>query len=591
MTRATFQGRSARALWAIPALTAGALAWVACSPLNPGHSVAPWLGISALFLPLTFGLALLLRAGRRLHPALGAGAAILGGFVLLGFLRAQTDLVHFGSQPWRSLLILAVLVGAFAVLPLPRGRSSSRDLTAALALLGLLLAELWAAAALPRSLHWHLLGHQRFLGTAVVHLSGRLPSADPEALAPPGLEPLSAASEGAAAVDRADPGERPSVAFILVDTLRADAFTFYGGERREMPRVEDFARRSTYVTDVWANSTWTRPSMASFFTGRLPERLGVLDEDDRLPEAAETLAERFQARGYETAAFVTNPHVGARWGFAQGFDRYHELKGRDAYARAEEVRRRVMEWLNRRDGDAPLFLYVHFMDPHAPYLSGEEPLLGELDRAAYAAELRYLDGHLGAMLEALEERLGDGAVLVLTSDHGEELGEHGRFGHGQSVYPELTRIPAILRVPGAGPGALEVRVEARDLFGLLSAAGEGDRDLRSWGRRVGDQVRSVSSYKTPRSRLTWLWRPYDVIRVRGLQRGDRLIVWNEFGPTEEVYDLSEDPSAFHNLAPATASPGSIVARIDDAVGRWSAPEEGRIDAEELRELRALGYLQ
>lgn len=591
MHRLDSQKQSDPLLWFVPTFGAGALAWVACSPLSPGHSIGDWLGMAVIFLPLTVGGALVSSAFRRGDLVLRVAGALLGGAVLLVFLRAQTDWVHLGSQTWRALSIFALLAAGLVLLPLPTTRSLRRDSLGALGSFALLLGALGFVALAPTDLRWHLYGHQRFLGAIAGHLTDRLPVPLPQqALADSKLRRDSQRNHDLTSEREFSP-DQPSVVLIMIDTLRADAFSFYGGVDDSMPETEAFARRSAVIRDMWTNSTWTRPSVASFFTGRLPEHLGMLDEDDRLADEVETLAERFHAQGHETIAFMTNPHVGEKWGFAQGFEQFHELKGRDGYARAASVRRRVDQWLSNRQGDRPMFLYIHFMDPHTPYLSGNAPRIGQMNREAYRSELRYLDRHLAELLQLLERKLGEDIVIALTSDHGEEFGEHGRFGHGQSVYPELTRIPLIVKLPGHGRGVVNARLEARDVFGLLSQAGRAGWELQAWAEETDDGIRSVSSYKTPGSRLVRLWRPYDVIRVRGLQHGQSFVVWNAFGPTEELYDLSEDPSAHRNRAAPPREGASLATQIDDAVGYWSEPEEGTFTAEERRELRALGYLQ
>lgn len=581
-------------LYLLACTGAGLLAWVGCPPEESGHSVLSWLAMSLIYLPLALGTTFFLRASRRAGLAMRIAGAAATGAVLLVFLRAQTDLIHLASQTWRSVLIWGALVAVFSLLPVPGSRSVRRDWVLAFGAMGLFLAATAVVNVLPNNVRWHLFGHQQFLGAIAVHLSDSPPSLQPQTLLKGSDLERRAPQPGESPDRRNEPMEHPAadVLLVMVDTLRADGFTFYGGATPRMPRTEEFARRSHFVTDAWTNSTWTRPSVASFLTGQLPEHLGVLDEDDRLPAGVGTLAERFTERGYETAAFVTNPHIGANWGFARGFEHFYELKSRRAYLRAEGVTRRVETWLRSREtGERPLFLYVHFMDPHLPYLSGARPFLGSFDVRAYGEELRYLDRHLAELLNGFEGRFDQTGVVIVTSDHGEELGEHGRFGHGQSVYPELTRIPLIVKIPEGGSGKLDARIEARDVFDLLTGPELTEQRLRSWAESKSDGIRNVSSYKSPRSKLIRFLRPYDVIRVRGAQYGERLVIWNGFGPTREIYDLANDPRAYRNLAPASETLDSEMARIDRSVGYWSMPVEGTIGKEELEELRALGYLQ
>ena len=220
----------------------------------------------------------------------------------------------------------------------------------------------------------------------------------------------------------------PHVIFVLLDTLRADALAGLGGPANLMPAMNDWAERSTLFTDLHTNASWTRASCASIFTGLLPEEHGAARFHERLSEAWTTLPERMQELGYQTAAFIANwVQVGRETGFAQGFEAadFHELASGDeilaqagedapevevrgAYARAEVVNRSALEWLASpaRDPYKPLFLYLHYLDPHSPYLEPPEP--GTLSdpkqrkHGLYRQQLRYLDRQLADLFRALD---------------------------------------------------------------------------------------------------------------------------------------------------------------------------------------------
>lgn len=575
--------------------SAGGLAWIGCPAGGAGHSAVDWLAATVLYLPFVALLAVFQRTAAWFGVIARSVGALLVASVLLHFLRTQTDLVHLASQPiaalalWGGMAILALLV------PPPAGGPVAARGFRRISAAGVLVTLLLLATALAPTVRWHLFAHQPFLATLVVHLHGNLPAASPQAVLEASELELRHDPGRAIPADPTRPADAPpppSIVLVVIDTLRADALGAYGAREETMPALERFARRSLVLTDAWANSTWTRPSVASALTGLLPEHLGVLDEDDRLPESATTLAEHLAAAGYETAAFMSNPHLHRRWGFAQGFEHFREIRGPHAYPRASRVRGEVERWLSARAVDAgPAFLYIHFMDPHTPYLgeaTAEKGFLGQYDRDAYRAELRYLDRHLGRLLAGLETSLGESTAVLVTSDHGEEFGEHGGWGHGHTVYPELARVPFVLRAPGAGTATVDAPVQLLDVFGLVATIARGEGDLRSVIEERRPGARSVSTYKTPRSRMVRLLRPWSVIRVRGVERDGRLTVWNGFGLTTERYDLTLDPTAHHNLAPAasTAAPPSI----DDAVGHWRPPDEGVLRGEHAEELRSLGYL-
>ncbi|MFP3938679.1 MAG: sulfatase [Thermoanaerobaculia bacterium] len=578
--------------WAPPLLLTAALA---LGGRTPATTAGDLLIAFSLYLPLTLAgsVALGTLGGpRRVARHLAALPAAAG---LLFYLRCQTDLVHIASKPVAAGSLLMLLWAASVLTPLPRFRHRLRGAGLAVACAGAFVVLVLGVDRWATGWRWHLYAEQRFLGTLATALRGDLPDPAPEAgLRRSGLDHR----PGPAAPNPEPPAPEapgPPIAFVLVDTLRADALAAYGGKDRDMARLDRFAASGQLFLDVLADAPWTRPSVASLFTGALPEQLGVLDGGTLLPQEALTLPEHLRELGYRTTAFANNPHVSERSGFNQGFDRFEHLRGRDGYARAERVVRSVARWLESAPPEPrPDFLYIHLMDPHTPYRSGpgRPPRFRQFDRDSYRAELRYLDVHLDRLLALLQERLGPEAVLFVVSDHGEELGEHGRFGHGHSLYPELTRVPAVLRVPGAPPAEIDRPLAGRDFFDLLSRIGRGEApDAVAWAEERQRRVRYMSSYKTPRSPWMRTLFPFETIRIRGMVDGDQLTVWNRFGSTWEVYDLLQDPRAHRNLlfeGGDPESPDDLERRLREAMGFWTEPQRSPAGADR-ETLEALGY--
>ncbi len=254
---------------------------------------------------------------------------------------------------------------------------------------------------------------------------------------------------------RAEPP--PNVVIVLVDTVRADHVGSYGAQRATSASFDAFAREHTLFLNAYSPSPWTRPAVASLFTGLYPQRHGVQMRADRLSSNLPTLAALLGQRGYQTTCITTNPHVTETWGMTRGFDRLvslmpnpHRMKaGNDAnlvYHRLREVLPELRE---------PFLLYVHLIDPHYPYEPPPEDLVAlGLPRqtkswaALYDGELRYADRMVGRMLHALaREGLTERSVIVWTSDHGEEFHEHGSTGHGKTVYQEVVRVPLAIALP------------------------------------------------------------------------------------------------------------------------------------------------
>jgi arylsulfatase A-like enzyme len=303
---------------------------------------------------------------------------------------------------------------------------------------------------------------------------------------------------------------RPNLVLIVVDTLRADHLTSYGYERPTGLAIDRLLARQGAVFDAaYSQAPWTLPSVASFLTSRYPgELVGGELGSFGIPAGVPTLAERLRAAGYETAGFVANPTLHPGNGFDRGFDTFYTPPASvDSMLRhGDDLVRRVLPWLRGRGG-RPFFLYVHFIDPHDPYenpeTSGGRSVFFPEYRgtiggrfvhgiyngrialpdppndvrqvaALYDSEIHYVDGRIGELLQSIPAATMARTLLTLTSDHGEELHDHGGWKHGQTLYQEQIHVPWIVRWDGqVAPGTrLGGAVRLLDLLPtLLAAAG------------------------------------------------------------------------------------------------------------------------
>lgn len=284
---------------------------------------------------------------------------------------------------------------------------------------------------------------------------------------------------------------RANLIMISIDTLRADHLGCYGYQKPTSPHLDELAEDSVVFEQCMAQSPWTKPSMASLLTSQLPYTHGVLDFADILPESAVTLADLLNEAGYDTVAVWTNGLLGKEYGIPQGF-RKTLLLGNDMTA--DEVLKRADTQLAGRDPQRPFFLHIHLLDPHMPYdpppafrdrmleayglekspwpagldsnrhaqlqsrvqsgcLKGQGPGLTDLEESAlkalYDGEIAFTDQCVGGFLKRLKEQgLYDNSLIVVVSDHGEELLDHGGLGHLQTLHPELIRIPLLIKYPG-----------------------------------------------------------------------------------------------------------------------------------------------
>jgi arylsulfatase A-like enzyme len=284
-----------------------------------------------------------------------------------------------------------------------------------------------------------------------------------------------------------------NVLLITIDTVRADHLGAYGYPRRTSPHIDALAARSALFERAYTFWPKTRGSFVMMMTGRRPSTNGYSKTHPILVDFNPTLAAVLKGAGYETAAIVDNPNVAARHGYSKGFDRYRETweeKALDSEtARARAITAGAVSFLGeRRGGGAPFFLWLHYVNPHAPYtppapydtmflaspprpdrrlpvvpgfhggIPKQWAVPGQ-DRlgyyvAQYDGEIAAADAEVGAVLEALFASPAAGStVVVLTSDHGESLGEHDYyFDHGEDVFEPSMRIPLIVAMPGAPAG-------------------------------------------------------------------------------------------------------------------------------------------
>jgi len=287
---------------------------------------------------------------------------------------------------------------------------------------------------------------------------------------------------------------------------------------------------------------------------------------------------------------------------SQGFEEFHQLGTRGAmYPRADEINDAVFEWLQRQRADAaarePIFLYVHYLDPHVPYLAAGvvDPASHDEAKAAYDTELRYLDDQLRRLVEGLEARLDAPTYTFMVSDHGEEFGEHGERGHGRVLYDEVLRIPALLHLDGtAAPGRIDDKLEGRDFFDLLNAlATDEHADIQAWAGARARSERYAATYYSNRSSVYRLLRPYRAdICLQAIEKDGYALIWSGQGNTYELYDLRTDPEQLHNLAarqPETVT--RLAAAMKAAPSYWSPRISQVFNADEIERLRALGYLR
>ena len=312
---------------------------------------------------------------------------------------------------------------------------------------------------------------------------------------------------------------RRNVILISIDTLRADRLAAYGAYRRAMPQIDAFARDAVVFTDAWSVWPETSGSHMSLFTSLYPSQHGVKGFIASPSPAIELLAERLRREGYLTRAYTEDGGVWAHAGFARGFSAYAERRSADFVYRGEvdAVFADATRWVDAH-ADRSFFLFLHTYQVHSPYAPPEsyrslftdvpprEPEGLREFALAYDQEARYADDHIGPFLAHLA-RLGlsERSIVVVTSDHGEEFGEHGGLGHGRTLYGEVLRVPLVIAAPGllapvevtTPASLLDVAPTLLDLLGLSPIPGQRGVSLVSRARAAASGTETAADASRP----------------------------------------------------------------------------------------------
>ncbi|MEC7583728.1 MAG: sulfatase-like hydrolase/transferase [Planctomycetota bacterium] len=260
---------------------------------------------------------------------------------------------------------------------------------------------------------------------------------------------------------------RPSVLLVTLDTTRADRSGVYGHEAAETPHIAELASRGLLFERAWAPTPMTLPSHTSMLTGVYPCAHGIHSNGvNRVADQSVLVSEVLVDNGYRTGAFVGSFVLDGKYGLDQGFEHYSaplaaELSGSSGNRverPAGEVVDDALAWMAGIEQDEPFFMWVHFNDPHAPF-EPPEPYRSRL-ADPYDGEIANCDAELGRLLAGLAaDQRDDDLLIMLTSDHGESLGEYGERTHGMFVYDATMRVPLIVVPPDSGPDSAR-RVEA-----------------------------------------------------------------------------------------------------------------------------------
>ncbi|HUP65931.1 MAG TPA: sulfatase-like hydrolase/transferase [Thermoanaerobaculia bacterium] len=389
-----------------------------------------------------------------------------------------------------------------------------------------------------------------------------------------------------------DAGTPTPVFVISIDTLRSDRLPVYGYESGRTPAIDAFREDSVLFRRAYANVPVTLPSHASIFTGQLPHRHGVRDNIGySLRADTPTLASILRARGYQTGAAVSSFVLRRDTGIAAGFDFFDDstplVAGETISSMqrdGDQARMALQRWLDRSDDELSLG-FLHLYEPHYPYSPGE-PFASEIPDP-YDGEIAKADAIVGRFLDDLRRRdLYDSSLIIILSDHGEGLGDHGELEHGVFLYREAIQVPLLIKLPG-NRMAGEERTDpvalvdvTPTILALLDVPAPGPMDgVDVFETQQARVIFSESFY--PRLHYGWS-ELYSAI-------GSRFHLID--APSVELFDLDADPAESENLA---ESQRRIVAEMRQKIAPIieSHPFEAPlpVDPEALARLESLGYL-
>ena len=403
------------------------------------------------------------------------------------------------------------------------------------------------------------------------------------------------------------PAPTPSarnVLIITIDTLRADRLGIYGAANVETPHIDRLAREGAFARQATAHVPLTRPSHVSIFTGLYPAEHGIRDNvSPALPTDVPLLAERFKARGHATGAFVASVVLTRQAGLARGFDHYSDRfdVGEDdarflntIQKRGDDVASEAADWIRTQKGR--FFAWVHLYDPHDPYEPPGRYAAQYADRP-YDGEVAWSDELVGRLLAALRDaNVADDTLIVVTSDHGEGLGQHGEEVHGYFVYETTLHVPLVVRGPGVKPGTrIDPVVRLVDLFPtILEMGGAGEQIPRNSGRSLraalaGEQLLEEPAFAESLVPLVH----YGWSDLRAVRDGRWKYI---LAPRPELFDLDRDPGEMVNLADAEPARARAMRagleqqlRAEQSTARRDAAAAA-IPPDLLEKLGALGYV-
>src|SRR5438067_6567173 len=365
-----------------------------------------------------------------------------------------------------------------------------------------------------------------------------------------------------------EPPAQPPISILLVtlDTTRADAVT-----PDIAPAFNEIAKTSRRFSYAYAAVPQTLPSHTSMMTGLYPGGHGLHENGRYLSPKQPLVAERLRAGGYRTAAFVSSFAVARRFGLARGFDVYDDAMPESRNERsARDTTDRALAYF-AKPSPQPLFLWVHYYEPHFPY-EPPEPYHSRFASKPYLGEVATMDEQLGRLAAAFRQRFGANAAIIVVGDHGEGLGDHGEQQHGNLMYQSTMHVPLLVAGPGVTAGVVDAPVSTRRVF----------HTILDWARldATNSLLRKASEVVAAEAMKPFLdygWQPQVMVvegRTKAILAG-----------RVEVYDVVADPNERHDLGASASLSRAARATLRDypvpSVNAAATAEPPNVSDEEI----------
>ncbi len=431
---------------------------------------------------------------------------------------------------------------------------------------------------------------------------------------------------------------RSPIILISLDTVRADHLSCYGYHRETSPAIDKIAAEGVLFSNALTPMPTTLPAHVSLLTSRFPREHQVLQNGWRIKMSLPRLPEILREAGYATGAVLGAAVLKRQTGLASGFDYYDDVFDRSTSLNAarfgeKRLLRRTADqvvdasrkWIEGLDPEQPFFLFMHFFDAHTTYElvpedyqrrfptdPGLQRIMHERDQNPvytekinhYDGGIRFVDDNLAEFRRFLEEKnLFDKCLILIVSDHGEGLGEHGYYHHGLQVYEAQVHVPFILRMPHKKWGGrkieglttlLDAAPTILELEGMEPMPGAGGKSvlplIRKRNRKIRDFTLIERRWYPPENPRGFAdWESGERYAVRGSRWK---YIWHS-EPSAQLFDLTEDP---HELGDRVSEEAEVSSRMESQLRKYLAVLKNRkahiqdVDPKRQEELKALGYV-